>query len=328
MAIKTAKELASAAEAVAKKYKTLYILGCFGAPMTEKNKERYTKNLSYNMQPFQAEAINAASADTFGFDCVCLIKGLLWGWNGDTSKTYGGASYACNDVPDIGADQMIKKCRDVSTDFSNILVGEAVWTEGHIGVYIGDGLAVECTPKWDNCVQITAVGNIGGKSGYNARTWTKHGKLPWVDYSDQEKPQVIYRVYAGGRWLPEVTGYSDVDDNGYAGVFGRTISGIQVRLSNGKSVTVQSHIYGRARDNWLPPVTKWDNTDNGYSGVKGKDIDCIAMKAEGCQLRYRVHIQGGKWLPWVTGCNIKYYANGLAGVYGKPIDAVQIDVVK
>ena len=57
-------------------------------------------------------------------------------------------------------------------------VGEVVWTTGHIGIYIGDGLAVECTPKWKNCVQITAVANIGSKSGYNARTWKKHGHMP------------------------------------------------------------------------------------------------------------------------------------------------------
>lgn len=51
---------------------------------------------------------------------------------------------------------MITVCKNVSTDFSRIEVGEAVWMEGHIGVYIGDGLAVECTPCWDNKVQITA----------------------------------------------------------------------------------------------------------------------------------------------------------------------------
>lgn len=62
-------------------------------------------------------------------------------------------------------------------------MGEAVWLDGHIGVYIGNGLAVECTPKWANKVQITAVGNIGRKSGYNNRTWVKHGKLPWIDYT-------------------------------------------------------------------------------------------------------------------------------------------------
>ena len=49
-------------------------------------------------------------------------------------------------------------------------------------MYIGDGLAVECTPIWDNGVQITAVQNIGTKAGYHARKWQKHGKLPWVEY--------------------------------------------------------------------------------------------------------------------------------------------------
>ena len=31
-------------------------------------------------------------------------------------------------------------------------------------------------------MQITAVANIGNKSGYNSRRWTKHGKLPYVTY--------------------------------------------------------------------------------------------------------------------------------------------------
>lgn len=193
MAIKTAKELAAAAEFVAKNYKTLYVMGCFGAPMTAKNKARYTKNHSYNKQAFRAEAINAASTDTFGFDCVCLIKGLLWGWNGDTAKVYGGAGYAINGVPDIGADTMIKKCKDVSTDFSKIQVGEVVWMPGHIGVYIGDGLAVECTPIWKDGVQITAVANIGRKEGYSLRKWEKHGKLPYVTY-EEEKPADVPSV--------------------------------------------------------------------------------------------------------------------------------------
>lgn len=52
---------------------------------------------------------------------------------------------------------------------------------GHIGVYIGGGLAVECSPKWENCVQITACNRI--ISGYNTRTWTKHGKIPYVSYT-------------------------------------------------------------------------------------------------------------------------------------------------
>ena len=172
-----ASELVSKALDIAKNDKTLYVMGCFGAPMTAANKKRYTTNHSYNKAAVRVKMINAASEDTFGFDCVNLIKGILWGWCGDKSKTYGGAKYASNGVPDIGADKMITTCPDASASgWASMEPGEVVWTTGHIGIYIGDGLAVECTPKWKNCVQITAVGNIGSKAGYNTRTWKKHGK--------------------------------------------------------------------------------------------------------------------------------------------------------
>ena len=182
-------ELANKLKDIAQNYKTLYVMGCFGAPMTAANKQRYINNgshKSYNKQAARAKMINAASADTFGFDCVCLIKGVLWGWSGSKTATYGGAKYATGGVPDINADQMIKVCKNVSTDFRKIEVGEAVWMSGHIGVYIGDGLAVECTPKWANKVQITACNC--SKSGYNRRNWTMHGKLPYVTYVQQTDP--------------------------------------------------------------------------------------------------------------------------------------------
>ena len=180
----TGNKLAEKCKEIATKYKTLYVLGCFGAPLNSTNKARYTSNYSYNAQASRKAMIMAASSDTFGFDCVCLIKGILWGWCGDVNASYGGAKYASNGVPDIGADSMINMCSDVSRDFSKIEVGEAVWMSGHIGVYIGNGLAVECSPKWENKVQITACNCT--KSGYNRRDWMKHGKLPWIDYNAKE----------------------------------------------------------------------------------------------------------------------------------------------
>lgn len=118
----------------------------------------------------------------YGFDCVCLIKGVLWGWSGNTAKPYGGAVYASNGIPDLGADTMITKCSGVSADFSGIVPGEAVWLPGHIGVYIGGGKVIECSPAFKNCVQVTACLNIGAISGMNGRKWTKHGKLPYITY--------------------------------------------------------------------------------------------------------------------------------------------------
>ena len=185
--IETAAQLVKACENVAKSYNTLYVLGCCGAPMTGVNKTRYLNAQSFNRQAARKTKIQAAGANVFGFDCVGLIKALLWGWFGDVSKNYGGASVYSNGVPDVNADQMIARCKDVSTDFSQIQPGEVVWMSGHIGVYIGDGLAVEATHRWKDGVQRTAVHNIGTIPGYNGRKWTKHGKLPWINYEDVPK---------------------------------------------------------------------------------------------------------------------------------------------
>lgn len=184
----TAQQLATTATEIAENHKTLYVMGCFGAPLHSKNKARYTTNHAYNKQQARKAMINGATDDTYGFDCCGLIKGILWGWNGNAGKTYGGATYASNGVPDISADGIIAVCKDVSTDFSEIEIGEAVWVRGHIGIYIGDGLVVESSPKWKNCVQITACNH--SRSGYNRRNWTKHGKLPYVTYGKEEAPKV------------------------------------------------------------------------------------------------------------------------------------------
>ena len=173
-----AEELAEKAREVAENYKTLYVRGCFGAPLTAAHKPRYSKGQSESRQA----KIAAATEDTFGFDCVCLIKALLWGWRGDVSAVYGGAKYESNGVPDIGTEEILGVCADVTADFSEIEVGELVWMPGHVGLYVGDGLAVECTSAWADRVQITACNRA--VPGYPRRDWTKHGRLPYVRYGE------------------------------------------------------------------------------------------------------------------------------------------------
>ena len=120
----------------------------------------------------------------FGFDCVCLVKSILWGWEGSTTKSNGGAKYDSNGVPDVNADTMITKCKNVSTDFSKIVPGALVWMKGHVGVYIGNGQCIECTTNWTSKVLQSTLKNIGAKGQFE-RSWTKWGLLPYVDYSDQ-----------------------------------------------------------------------------------------------------------------------------------------------
>ncbi len=173
-------------------YKTRYAWGCFGCPLTSAIVNSKAKQYpNYYGPQKRNELITAGRAGAFGFDCVNVIKGILWGWNGDNSKTWGGANYASNGVPDISANTMINKCIGVSSNFSNIIPGEAVWLPGHIGVYIGGGVVIECTPKWSGGVQKSALLNIGSIAGMNGRKWQKHGKIPYLEYDSMvdTKPQ-------------------------------------------------------------------------------------------------------------------------------------------
>ncbi|MBR4971920.1 MAG: CHAP domain-containing protein [Oscillospiraceae bacterium] len=207
-------------------------------------------------------------------------------------------------------------------DWKDDGLGENTNGASHIGIVekVEDG--------WITVIEGNKAAAAGRRTiAVNGRYIRGYG-VPKYDAQEDALPEVTYRVYVDGRWLPAVTGYNQVDSSGYAGVFGRKISGLQVRLSNGNSVTMRGHICGRLRINWLRAVTKWDNTANGYCGIKGKAMDCIALRADDCKIKYRVHILGSKWLPWVSGYDLSDCQQGFAGVYGRPIDAVQITVEK
>lgn len=189
--IMTGEALADEGLRIAHTVPTIYMYACYGFKVTDatiRNKSAQNLNGWYTQKKIQKlQAVANQQPPVWGFDCVNLIKGILWGWTGDPEKEKGGAKYAANGVPDTNADGMISRCRGVTDDFGQICVGEAVWMKGHIGLYVGDGYAVECTPTWDDGVQVTAVWNIGKKAGYNGRYWTKHGKLPWIDYGEAEE---------------------------------------------------------------------------------------------------------------------------------------------
>jgi len=164
--------------------KNTYVQGSFGFPMTQQNKNYFLNEYQNSWNAKHKNCISKASSDTFGFDCVNLIKAVLWGWTGNLNDRYGGAKYVSS--MDVNADGLINKC-NASTDFSNIVPGEVVWMSGHVGVYVGSGNVIESSPRWstdpDGCgqIHISKLENIG-YSGQKSRTWTKHGKLPYIKY--------------------------------------------------------------------------------------------------------------------------------------------------
>ena len=118
------------------------------------------------------------------FDCVCFIKSILWGFDFQVGG-HGGAVYLANGVPDVGANRMIELCTDISYDFNNIEIGEILWLDGHVGIYIGNRCVAEATAAWEDKVLISTVLNDGVriKNNHQVYRWVKHGKLPYVKYN-------------------------------------------------------------------------------------------------------------------------------------------------
>lgn len=275
-------------------------------PLARSYKVKYTDEWCATF--VSAVAIKLGYTDIIPTECSCpkmiaLFK-KLGTWNESDSRTPKAGDIIFYDWEDSGS-------------------GDNKGTANHVGIVekVSSGTITVIEGNYNEVVKRRNI-KVNGKyiRGYGV---PKYDAEPTV----AEKPDVIYQVYAGGKWWGEIKNFNNTDSNGYAGVFGKEISGIRVKLSNGKTVTVRSHISGKARTDWLSAINKWDDTSNGYSGWKGKPTDCIAMKAEGCTLKYRVHTKGGKWLGWITKYDITDYDFGLAGVYGKPIDAVQIAVI-
>ena len=170
---------------------TIYIKGGFGLKLDKKGKDRCIAAYDYNKK--REALIRECHNNYFGFDCCGLVKGCAGGFTGDLSKTYGGAIYnkdhtlgANHDIPDVTEKGLIDicdnvtKCKKVSNP--DIPPFSLLWMTGHCGVYIGDNKVVESTPSGSDGVQITE---------YDSKNWMKWGLLPFVKYSEKNKPITI-----------------------------------------------------------------------------------------------------------------------------------------
>lgn len=185
-----AKEFTEKLRRTATEVKTFYLMGGFGQRLMKGDPDWYNKEYKYNKDHAQEiDAHKDTDPPTFGFDCVCMVKGVGgWGFEGDPSKPFGGSVYESNGVRDSSIERIAKECSGLSKDFSGGLVpGELVFLTGygHVGVYIGDGLVVESTPAWKNGVQITCCANLGTVPGYPKRRWDEHGKCAFIDYTEE-----------------------------------------------------------------------------------------------------------------------------------------------
>lgn len=185
----TAEEFVQKIKDIQSNYKTAYAWGSFGFPLTERNVDRVVKQ--YNNLYTQTDRTRLKSLigkGYFMFDCVGLIKGVFWGFSGNAKNDNGGCKYCSNGVADMDCNQMKDTCRQqITGNFDDVLPGEFLWRHGHIGIAIGNGLAIECTPSWAGGVQITRIKGGGSKeTTYPERSWTLHGKSVYLDFSNQK----------------------------------------------------------------------------------------------------------------------------------------------
>ena len=102
----------------------------------------------------------------------------------------------------------------------------------------------------------------------------------------------------------------------------RFINAIQTKLNGGTSTNKEVNVYYQVKTQkhgWLPIVR--NNED--YAGWENSPITDVAIKVDKGSIKYRVHVKGGQWLPYVTGFNLNDYNNGYAG-NGKVIDAIEV----
>lgn len=187
------------------------------------------------------------------------------------------------------------------------------------------------------CDTVIAKGYKGGVySNYTGFTYD-------LDYSKLRQKYSIWLAYYQPAPCYECDVWQNSDKGQIAGVNGNvdtnTFYGantILISTSKPKTQTIKNKVVlpsvkyrVRVNGKWLDEVT--DLSD--YAGISGRPITDIAIKPTKGSIKYRVHISGGRWLPYVTGYNITDDTNGYAGDK-KPIDAIQVyyttpaDVVK
>lgn len=265
---------------------------------------------------------------SWNFDCVILIKALLWGWNENKNVAHGGAVYLSNGVPDVDADTLITLCENVSSDFNNITAGELLWMDGHVGIYIGNRQVIECTAGWEGKVLYSHVGWLGQRTrnGVQIGYWKKHGKLPYIEYTNlkpiDKKVNVYYRVQTReDGWLPEVKNLED-----YAGWENHSIIGLAVKVDKG-SVWYQAHI---KNGDWLPKVSGYNINDfnNGYAG-NGQTIDCIRIYYNTpSDIRpYKKTKYSVNDLPYMYDNEPDSNGDDFAGIYGTSAKKIKIEIV-
>jgi len=147
-----------------------YVWGTYGHVLTRSYYEaklaQYPEGVGNYADFIQANWLGKRTAD-----CVGLVKGYCW-----FDPEAQSIGYAVNGMPDIATEQMIEWCDEKgSMDTMPEIPGLLLWMDGHVGIYIGDGYAIEAMGTRYGVVKTQVAG----------RGWQKWGKIPCIEYIEE-----------------------------------------------------------------------------------------------------------------------------------------------
>ena len=150
-----------------------YVWGTFGNVLTPSLLEYKVKQYPDGVGKYRAfieqNYLNRRTAD-----CIGLVKSYGW-FNPGT----GGIDYGSNGMPDYSANQMHLDAVNKGAEHGAVsampeIPGLVLWKEGHTGIYIGGGYAIEAMS--------TSKGV--GKTKVEGRGWQEWYKLPYISYGE------------------------------------------------------------------------------------------------------------------------------------------------
>ena len=180
---------------------SIYLYGSFGQKLTEAFITQKAKQYIYNVsrQKIYKNCLNSSGTE-YAFDCVGLIKAYLWGGHGNVKY---------NSKQDKSANGMYNAAK-VKGKINTMpeTEGLLVHMNGHIGIYIGNGYVIECTPSKNFAKQDHKGGGVC-KTKLSDRKWTGWCECPYITY---EVPTA--KGYAGTFPSLGLKGYLKKGDKG------------------------------------------------------------------------------------------------------------------
>lgn len=147
-----------------------YVWGSHGNVLTANELKRLEKTFGSHVTD-KEEYIKSHWLGRRTSDCVGLIKGYSW-----YDETSGTIKYGTNGMKDVTADGMFNAAVEkgpIST--MPDIPGIAVWHQGHIGVYIGNGYVIHAANTYDGVIK-TPITSSG---------WTHWLKVPYINYIEE-----------------------------------------------------------------------------------------------------------------------------------------------